>query len=168
MQVGRIKAGCTGAMVALPLLMIAYWTGMSAAAISTAWLPWVDPVPVDTTKRILGALACAIPIGIAVVALLQLRRLADAVGRGDGFGIGAVRATSGIAASLAALGVALVVTWMLVPLALTFDAGPGNRHIVIGIDAGTLLALAGAAFAAIMARLLAAARQMAEEQAFTV
>lgn len=120
---------------------------------------------VPLNDRLLALIFALIPALIATWGLVSLARLFQAFTRSEIFSLPALRALSNVTSALFWNVIAGFVTQAPVTFLLTMHNGPGHRAISLGLgsDDVEMLFLAGVAF--VIARVMAEARRVAEENA---
>ena len=118
---------------------------------------------VPLTDRALALVFALVPAAIASWGLLALARLFRCFAQGQIFSAGALRALSQVTAALFWNVIAAFVMQAPISFLLNYYHGPGHREISLGFgsDDVQLLFLAGASY--VIARVMAEARRVADE-----
>jgi hypothetical protein len=112
------------------------------------------------------ALACeAIPVGFCMWALWSLWRLFQIYARGEVFSAKAFEALNHVAWALFGEVIASFLMQGPISFALTYDLGKGHRYISLGFGSGDVATLFMAGVVLVIARVMAEARRVAEENA---
>jgi len=115
--------------------------------------------------RMLALASAMIPAGFNMWALWSLRRLFLLYAQGAVFSAGAMRALNAVAIALFAGEIVSVFAQAPMSLALTWANGPHHREICLSFGSEDVAALFMAGVVLVIARVMAEARRMADENA---
>ncbi len=154
------------AVGALVLLSIPVSLAVSEHAVHACGLAahlGLAEAPPAGAARLRVVLVSLLPVAAGLYVLAQLWRLFTRYRRGDVLGAGTARVFGRFAHSVIALALAQIVARALMSVALTWDNAPGERALRIGVDWNDfVMLLLGAALVAI-ARVMARASRVDEE-----
>ncbi len=149
-----------------PVVLIACFlfpAAMRALDIEISHLGAVLNDAVPRNDRIFALLFALVPTAIASWGLFALARLFRCFAAGDVFGAAALRALSHVTSALFWNVLAAFVMQAPISFFLSYHLGKGHREISLGLGSGDVqvLFLAGATY--VIARVMAEARRLAEE-----
>ena len=115
--------------------------------------------------RLLALLCEFFSVGFSMWALWSLRRLFLIYAHGEVFSSGAFRALNNVAVALFGGVIASFVMQGPISFLLSYPLGPGHRYISLGFGSADLSSLFVAGVVLVIARVMAEARRVAEENA---
>ncbi len=162
----RLRIGLLVTLCATPVVSILYW----------AWfgpnLPGELAVfveqPISMSSRFSGFLVDLLPLGLFMAGTFTLMRMFGRYERGDVFSAAHSRAFRNLGRLLLAWFLLSPVHDALLALALTWTNPPGSRAITIELTTANLTALFAGLALIVIAKVMALAAEMAEEQRLTV
>lgn len=132
-------------------------------AYSTIHAASIAEAPIE--YRIAAFVLALVPTGFMVWALLSLRRLFMSYAVGDVFSHGALRMLNHVAVALFASVVTDLATQPPIALLLSWHRGAGHRFLSVGFGSQEVATLFIAGAVLVIARVMAEARRMADENA---
>jgi len=115
--------------------------------------------------RLMALLCEFVSVGFTMWALWSLRRLFTLYSRGEVFSAGAFRALNNVALALFAGVVGTFIMQGPISYLLSYPLGAGHRYISLGFGSGDVANLFLAGVVLVIARVMAEARRVAEENA---
>lgn len=120
-------------------------------------------VPLDF--RLMALLCEGVSVGFTMWALWSLRRLFLIYAKGEVFSFGAFRALNNVALALFGGVIGTFIMQGPISYILSYPLGPGHRYISLGFGSGDVATLFMAGVVLVIARVMAEARRVAEENA---
>lgn len=171
-RLSRLMAWCSAIGVcAVPLLLVATFFIVDMTGIHADFgldfdhmgAAKIAETPLDF--RVVAFLFALIPTGFIVWAFVSLRQLFNLYTVGDVFSMSALRMLNHVAAALFASVVTGIATQPPIALILSWYRGAGHRFISIGIGNQEIMTFFIAGSVLVIARVMAEARRMADENA---
>src|SRR6185437_1428433 len=163
----RIMAGLSGAgLIFYPLMIVAVFLFPGSP---TDWMMFQDHLGPMLNAHVplsfrLAALACeAAPTAFVIWALWSLRQLFLRYAAGDVFSNGALRLLHHVAVAIFAQVIVAFIAQGPVTFLLTYPLGHGHRSISLSLGSDDVFSLFMAGVVLVIARVMAVARRMADE-----
>lgn len=115
--------------------------------------------------RLMALLCEFVSVGFTMWALWSLRRLLLIYTQGEVFSFGAFRALNNVALALFGGVIGTFVMQGPISYILSYPLGPGHRYVSLGFGSGDVATLFMAGVVLVIARVMAEARRVAEENA---
>jgi hypothetical protein len=162
---------CLAAAVLLPSAVAWHWMTVPAEALAVQLgLPARTAdggllLDLDGASRAVGLVLTLVPAGLMVAALASARRCFGLFAAGELFTPGTVAALRGFAAGCFASALAGLLLPTVLTVLLTLGNPPGQRHLAVSLGSGQLFVLLVAGLVWVMARVMAEAVALREENA---
>lgn len=162
-----LSTACLILIVALPLVVVAYWTWADPAQLATqAHLgPQAIQTPPTEWQRLAGALLTGFALSFLLAALWQAHKGFALFAAGQHFSAEAVHRLKRFAGWILVAEIAALAVRTALSVLLTIDNPPGSRMLAIGISSEDLFSLFGAGVVWVMAAVIAQGHSLAEENA---
>lgn len=162
---GWLAWACLLLIVALPILVAAYWSVADTGllAVHANMLPSLIQAPLQDWQRLGGALVTCLPVALMMRGLWEARLCFKQFAAGQVFTAQAVQRLRSFAGWIMASSLASILIGPVVSVVLTFNNATGNRHVAIGIGTDHVLTLLFAAVVWVMAAVIAQGQVLAEE-----
>lgn len=146
--------------------LVAYWLMTPAdALLRDAGLPGLTGSGIGWSTRIAGIAISAAPLACLIWGLMQARRCFSAFAGGRFFTVDAVYGLRGFAIGLFASALLKPLAGAALSVLLSWDAGAGQRALVVSVGSDMLLSLLFAGMVAVITWVMAEARGIADENA---
>ncbi|MEM8986046.1 MAG: DUF2975 domain-containing protein [Pseudomonadota bacterium] len=154
-------------MVATPVCIIAFWLIAPSDLISSSDAIGGTNLNFEMTglKRIGAIVLSAVPLGITLYGLGQLRRLLGNFSRGAFFSADAVKALKRFSAACFYGGLAQILIRAAFSLLFTYDNPPGQKAVAISISSNDVFVLLFSGVFLLIASIMAEGRKIAAENA---
>lgn len=158
---------CGLAMVAIPLGLAGLWASFDLWAAGHPELAHLGPLvrPMPAPLLLAGFLVSMIPGAVVLFALWRLRRLFGLYAGGAIFTAGNVRCLRDFALAVMVLALAKPLAGALLSVLLTLANPPGQRHLAIQFGSSELTTLFVGGVFLVIAWVMDAGREMAEDSA---
>jgi len=167
-RTGRLLAfACWVLIIALPPLFAWFWVEASPAELAARVNLPADALqgPFMLWQRVLGACISAVPLGLLLVGLWQLKKCLVLFAAGQVFTLRSVSALQSFAGLATASLASSVLAGTALTVLLTFSNAPGTRQLAVVLGTDQVFALFYAGMVWLMAKVIAQGLHLAEENA---